>query len=411
MKRFSIIRVCFLAVSLLTGPAHAQSWLDKVDDALFLQTHDGNYRLDLSGLFDLEGYYIDQRPPGLIFGKDEDFVNPRLSLFLDARAGKHLYAFAQARVDRGFDPRSEHRDARFDEYLLRYTPLDDARVNLQMGKFATVVGNWVPRHHSWDNPFINAPLPYEHITSISDQTIVPGPTPFLNRQNIPDKKRIWNSVVWGPSYASGASLFGTVEKFDYAAEVKNSSLSSRPESWDGSDIDWQNPTVSGRLGFRPNASWNLGASFSHGTYLQSEAEESANFPAGKRIDDFSQTTIAQDIGYAWRHWQIWGEVFFSRFEVPNVDDADTAAYYIETKYKITPQLFAAVRWNQQLFADVRNSTGGETAWDRDAWRVDTALGYRFSRHFQGKLQYSYSHQKGELQQGEQLVAAQLTLKF
>jgi hypothetical protein len=411
MKRFSILRVCFLAVLLLPGPARAQSWLDKVDDALFLQSRDGNYRVDLSGLFDLEGYYIDQRPPGLIFGKDEDFVNPRLSLFLDARAGRHLYAFAQARVDRGFDPRSEDPDTRFDEYLLRYTPLDDARANLQIGKFATVVGNWVPRHHSWDNPFINAPLPYEHITAASDQTIVPGPTPFLNRQDVPDKKRIWNSVVWGPSYASGASLFGTVEKFGYAVEVKNSSLSSRPESWDGSDIDWQNPTVSGRLGFRPNAAWNLGASFSRGTYLRPEAEASPNFPAGKQLDDFTQTTIAQDVSYAWHHWQIFGEVFFSRFEVPNVDDADTVAYYIETKYKITPQLFAAVRWNQQLFEDVRDSTGGETAWDRDVWRVDTALGYRFSRHLQGKVQYSYSHQKGPLQQGEQLVAAQLTLKF
>jgi hypothetical protein len=49
--------------------------------------------------------------------------------------------------------------------------------------------------------------------------------------------------------------------------------------------------------------------------------------------------------------------------------------------------------------------------DRDAWRVDTGLGCRFSRHFQGKLQYSFNHQDGSLLQGEQLLAAQLTLKF
>ena len=97
--------------------------------------------------------------------------------------------------------------------------------------------------------------------------------------------------------------------------------------------------------------------------------------------------------------------------MPNVGDADTVAYYIEAKYKITTQLFAAVRWNQQCFGEVPNGAGGETSWDRDAWRVDTALGYRFTRHLQGKLQYSYTHQKGSLQQGEQLVAAQATLKF
>ena len=39
------------------------------------------------------------------------------------------------------------------------------------------------------------------------------------------------------------------------------------------------------------------------------------------------------------------------------------------------------------------------------------VGYRFSRHLQGKLQYSYSQQHGPLQQGEQLFAAQLTVKF
>src|SRR5215211_5108451 len=102
MRNVSTTPIFFLAASLLTGSTYAQSWLDKVDDALFLQTRDGNNRVDFSGLFDLEGYYIDQRPPGLIFGNDDDFINPRLSLFLDARAGKHLYAFVQARVDRGF---------------------------------------------------------------------------------------------------------------------------------------------------------------------------------------------------------------------------------------------------------------------------------------------------------------------
>ena len=388
---------------------HAQKWLDQVDDALFLQSRDGQYRVDFSGRFDLEGYYIDQRPPGLLFS-DEDFANPRLSLFLDARAGKHFYAFVQGRVDRGFDPAGKTHDARFDEYLLRYTPFNDARLNLQIGKFATVVGNWVPRHDSWNNPFITAPLPYENVTTVADAAVVPLPA-FLTRQTIPDNKALWLPVLWGPSYASGASLFGTVKKFNYAVEVKNASLSSRPAVWDARDLGWENPTVSGRLGYRPNAAWNLGTSFSHGAYLQPGAKNAPAFPAGRDIGDFDRTTIAADLSYAWRHWQLWSEVFFSRFEVPNVGDADTVAYYIEAKYKITTQLFAAVRWNQQFFGEVPNGAGGETQWDRDAWRMDTALGYRFTRHLQGKLQYSYTHQKGSLQQGEQLVAAQVTLQF
>jgi hypothetical protein len=55
--------------------------------------------------------------------------------------------------------------------------------------------------------------------------------------------------------------------------------------------------------------------------------------------------------------------------------------------------------------------GGREPWDQDAWRLDTALGYRFTRHIQLKVQYGYGQQKGTFQQGEQLVAGQLTVKF
>src|SRR5204863_1575759 len=135
---------------LMIAPAFAQRFLDTIDNSLFLQSPGGNYRVDLSGLFDLEAYYIDQRPPALIFGGGDSFVTPRLSLFLDAHAGKHFYSFVQARFDDGFHPRAPEAHARFDEYLLRYTPFDTSVVNLQVGKFATVVGNWIPRHLSWD---------------------------------------------------------------------------------------------------------------------------------------------------------------------------------------------------------------------------------------------------------------------
>jgi hypothetical protein len=145
--------------------------------------------------------------------------------------------------------------------------------------------------------------------------------------------------------------------------------------------------------------------------LQPDAEKVAGYPAGKGIGDFRHMTVGTDASFAWRHLQLWGEVFASRFEVPNVGDAETLAYYIEAKYKITAELFAALRWNQQFFGDVRDALGQKTPWDRDAWRVDVALGCRLNRHWQGKIQYSYNHHDSVLQQGEQLVAAQVTLKF
>ena len=324
MHPMKIKFIPFAIAIFFTFTASAQPWLDKLDDSLHLQSPGGFFRADLSGLIDLEGYSIDQRPPGLLFSQ-HSFFNPRLTLFLDTRLGPHLYSFVQFRADRGFDPRAmPDGQWRFDEYLLRYTPFDDRRINLQVGKFATVIGNWVPRHDSWDNPFITAPLPYENVTTITDQTVPGSRAGFLARRHKADIKEKWLPLLWGPAYTSGASVFGTVEKFDYAFEFKNASISSRPAVWDATQLGWENPTISGRLGFRPNAAWNLGVSASGGAYLLPAA--GAALPPGKHVGDFKQFTIGQDVGYAWHHWQIWGEVFLSRFEVPNVGDCDTLAY-------------------------------------------------------------------------------------
>jgi hypothetical protein len=397
-----------LALAVFAATVRGQEWLDTRDHELRLKSPNGFFQSELTGLLDLEGYYVDQRPPGLLF-EDESFFNPHLTFFLDTRLGPHLYSFVQARLDRGFDPGEKNFDARLDEYLLRWTPLNDSRLNFQFGKFATVVGSWVQRHDSWQNPLITAPLPYENLTPVSDDDIPNSPADFLARRHVSDIKDSWLPVIWGPAYTTGWSVFGTIGKFDYALDLKNVALSSPPYSWALSDSLWRYPTVSGQLGFRPAPAWNHGVSFSVGPYLAPEA--SGDLPRGKSVSDYNQVTLGYDVGYARQRWQWWGEVFLTRFEVPNVGNADVAAYYIEAKYKINPGLFAAARWNQELFGTVNNGTGGQETWGHDMYRIDLALGYRFTRHLQSKLQYSFGHRNASPQQGEQLIAAQVTLKF
>lgn len=404
VKKIILILACLAALTL----SAQTSWLEQPVDPLHLQSSDGFFRSDISGLLDLEGYYVDQHPPGLLFG-DISFFNPRLSLFLDVRLGQHWYIGLQGRGDRGFDPKSmPNGQGRLDEYFVRYTPFDDSRLNFQAGKFAMVFGNWVNRHYSWDNPLINAPLPYEYVTTVSDGNTVYGT--FLNRRGLVDNKAKWLPVIWGPSYASGGSVFGSIRKFDYAFEIKNASISSRPSVWDATQLGWSNPTLTTRLGYRPDEAWNLGVSASGGAYLLPSAQGS--LPSGASISDYRQYSIGQDASYEWHHWQFWEETIASRFQIPDVGNGDTLAYYLEAKYKITTHLFWAERWNQQFFGTVPTGSGNQrAAWDNDVWRIDNALGYRFNRHLQAKLQYSFSHLHGDQQQGEQLVAAQVTAKF
>jgi hypothetical protein len=150
-------------------------------------------------------------------------------------------------------------------------------------------------------------------------------------------------------------------------------------------------------------------SFSVGPYLVDPLPSS--LPSGTSAHDYDQITLGYDFGYAWHHLQLWAEVFLNRFEVPYVGNADALAYYIEAKYKLTPGLFAAARWNQQLSGSIRDDQNDYQTWDRDMFRIDLALGYRFTRHLQGKVQYSYGHRDAPYQQGPHLVAVQATLRF
>src|SRR5204862_2927930 len=329
--------------------------LDRLDSTLTISGFHDNLRARLSGTIDLEFYNFQQPAPGLIDSEIDNLFNPRLTLFLDAQAGSQVYFFAQARLDRGFDPSDHGADVRLDEYALRITPWQDGRFTLQVGKFATVVGNWVPRHLSWANPFISAPLVYENVTAIQDKYAPYSPLYFIYAP-YSQGKYAFNPVIWGPSYASGISVSGTLGRFDYAVEMKNASLSSRPESWYITENGFENPTFSSRLGFRPNEAWNFGFSGSEGPYFRREAEPT--LPPGRDIDDYREFVLGQDVSFAWHHLQLWAEFYEARFEVPTVGNADTFAYYIEAKYKFTPQFFGAIRWNQQLFGMISHGIGG-----------------------------------------------------
>lgn len=420
-SRCSVLRLLAAAalVPVLGDAARAQvDPLDQLDDSLAYSGWNDALRMRISGTLDLEGYYQSQPQFGLLFSDSNTFFNPRLSLFLDAQLGRHLYGFVQARGDNGFDPGGPGQMFRLDEYVLRLTPFDDGRLNLQIGKFATVVGNWTLRHGSWDNPFVTAPLPYENLTGIWDTTAarsVPElaawagviPKPVVGGRLLDNYRSL--PIIWGPSYASGASVFGQVGDINYAFEVKNASLSSRPETWSPTETQWQNPTFSGRVGYMPNEMWTFGFSASAGSYLQAEAQPTLS--PGSGLGNYLEIVVGQDMSFAWHHVQVWAEAYEARFEIPGVGNADTEAYYVEAKYKLTPQFFGALRWNQQFFSSLPLFPGAATDWSRDVTRVDIGPGYRPTPHTQIKVQFSLEHQDAQVGAWSELVAVQFTARF
>src|ERR1700736_3375478 len=399
-----------LSLCLLAGNAQAfeiDDFFDRLDNALSVAAFHNNLRARLSGTIDLEAYHFEQPAPGLIDSKIDNLFNPRLTLFLDAQYGSQIYFFAQSRLDRGFDPSDRGAQVRLDEYALRITPWGDGRFTLQIGKFATVIGNWVPRHLSWENPFIDAPLVYENVTAVGDKSAPASPQGFVGRFD--HGKYQFNPVIWGPNYATGAAVSGRLGQFDYAAEIKNSSLSSRPESWNATDNGFDDPSFNARVGFRPNQTWNFGVSASEGPYFRPEAEPT--LPRGRDIDDYREFVLGQDISFALHHLQMWAEFYEARFEVPRVGDAETFAYYLEAKYKFTPQLFGALRWNQQIFCNIDSGAGASIRWGQDLAKIDFVAGYRFTSHTQLKLQYSFQEETTGPGNANHIFAAQFTVRF
>ncbi len=414
----ALLHASFGAIALMTAPLAADDAIDRLDDALTFSRFNDKIRVRLSGLSDLEYYHLAQPPPGLIYTGSNNLVNPRLILFLDAQLGSNLYAFAQARLDRGFDPSDDDAQVRLDTYAVRYSPWEDGRMSFQAGKFATAVGTWAQRSYSWDNPFITAPVPYENLTGIWDSEPADSgdelrgwshvtPTPWQPNEYADKYLRV--PIIWGPDYGTGLAVMGQLGNIEYNFEIKNSPLAARPETWDLSAAGFSHPTVSGRVGYRPNLMWNFGFSASSGTYLLPEA--AGSLPPGLGLGDYRETLLGQDASFAWHHWQLWAEIFETRFAIPGIGNADVVSYYLEAKYKITPQLFTAARWNQQLFSDIPLADGGSGVWGRDLIRADLSLGYRFTEHAQIKLQYSLQQEQHAEREVSHLVASQLTLRF
>ena len=209
-------------------------------------------------------------------------------------------------------------------------------------------------------------------------------------------------AIWGPDYSTGLTVSGQAGHFDYAAELKNTALSSLPESWSATEVGFDHPSFNARLGFRPSLAWNLGISAGDGT---ERPQTGGISPAGRGSGNRREMTAGQDVSYAAGHWEFWTEAIEKRFEIPGLADLNDFSYYVEARYKLTPQLFGALRWNQQFF-----SGSDRAVFPSNVRRIDAAVTYRCTAHLQLKLQYLF--QAGGVLHGDgSTLATQITVRF
>src|SRR5215831_12808459 len=251
--------------------------------------------------------------------------NGGFTLLGSFRLKEGLTAYYEGRVNHseglsGTSPRLQHTqtDPVLQAYL-RYSPRLAWDLNFQLGKFGTPFGQFLTRNYSNENPLIGFPLIYTHRTPVSASyvpTDVGELLSYRGRGQGPGFYAFSQGNVWLPlvnfSYPTGVMVFGNPGRWDYRLALVNSSVS--------------NPLNLGKPGQRPQ--WvgaggitcfpglHVGVSYAEGPYLDGSA--SRWLAPGQSIDDFKQKALGFDLQYTLHHLEVYAELVFNRFDVPNV---------------------------------------------------------------------------------------------
>lgn len=410
---------CLTTAGLQDEPSDALEWartLDNLDLSLSL----GDFSLELHGALDLELLAFGKEAPGVSLEdpvlrsnryrrtRQEDGPEGvgRLTLVLDAAFQDWLSFDLEARFDRGAPAMPGGGiGGRLEQYWVRFTLPESTLLNLEVGRFAAPLGNFIPRSDPRKNPFATFPLLYDQPTTFMRKTDTAAI--ILGRRDIPRVKD-WRVPVYRELYGLGAMVFGTWKDLSYAVAVTNSAPGTWVFNWPFHSGDFQSPNVYVHLGYALDPSLSLGASVARGPYDRADA---VGIPVGMGTGDFPQTIAGLDLHYAIGALDIFAEAYWNRFKSPLVDDLDLWGFYVEGKYTILPGLFAAVRVAQLLFGTIRDALAVPNPWDRDLTRLEVGGGYFFTRNFfvKGTLQLNYS--AGGREPHDHLFILQVGLSF
>ncbi len=410
---------------------------------LSLESPNGDFVLELSGLIDFEWYGLGQEPSGMVT-EDKNFGNVRFQAFADIFVGDWISGLLEFRADRGHAPGDHEMVPRINQGYLRVEvpPLaETAPLFVQAGVFATPFGNYMKRHESWQNPLIRRPMPYDHRTSIQanfmDQfafdNFAPTRTGFVEWRDRKESDFLGEPIIWQEVYAGGAMVFGSAGDFEYAVAIMNSNLSSTAYTWGEWPVRHQAWTLHGRVGYRPTFATKVGFSYAYGAWLPPDAER---WLGTREYTDFKQWTFGLDYEWTAGHLDVFAEVMYTQWHNPigQPGGATTGVYganvgsaagYLEAKYTmafIDPSWFVASRigyvWNTHLAVErVAGSPGNwpdtdwRWKWDRDQIRWEWGTGYFLGPELLVKVAYEWNYTITHNDPNDNAFLLQLVLRF
>jgi len=416
-----MIALAFAACCALAQeePAGAFDWARSLDD-LDLSAGWGDFSVELSGELELDLLVFGKEAPGTTLEdpvlrsnhyqrtRQEDGPEGlgRLSLFLDGGYQDWLTYEVEGRADRGEPAESgDAIGARLEQYWVRGTLPDSTLLNLEAGKFAAPLGNFIPRSSARKNPLATFPLVYDQVTTFMKKSDTPAAV--LGRRDKPAVKD-WRVPIYRELYGVGGMLFGTWKDLTYAFAVMNTAPASWAFQWPLHAGDFRDPNYYLHLSYAVDASLTVGSSVSRGPY---DRQDAAGIPAGRDTGDYPQTLAGVDLHYAIGDVDVSSEVYWTRFKTPRTDDLDLWSWYVDGKYTFLPGLFGAVRLAQMLYGSIDDAAGVSRQWDRNLTRVEFGGGYFFTRNFFTKATMQLNYTMGGREPHDNLFVLQVGLTF
>jgi hypothetical protein len=308
-------------IALPAGRAAAQSdagavMLQGIVDGEFWSTNNSSSLLTRNG----------GRPAGLVRMQAWGAFQPTGSIVL----------YAQGEIEGGPARRETGTEAYTDQLGLRY--VNSPAFTVDVGRFTPIIGTFSSRHFSTRNPLIGEPDGYT------------------------------------TDYPLGMKVSGETQHFDYRAGMV--SLPTTHALYEPTPTPRLRPAFGG--GYTPFVGLRIGASFTHGPYLNRDYAPTAL--AGRAWSDYNQTVVAGDAEISRGYFDVHLEGARGSYEVPGVSERLVGwTYYGEVRYTITPRLFVAARVerNDYPFIHAGNGTGW-LAKLTDFVDGETGFGYRFT---------------------------------
>jgi predicted porin len=150
--------------------------------------------------------------------------------------------------------------------------------------------------------------------------------------------------------------------------------------------------IAGRIHWKPNAGLTIGASAAHGAYVSDAALATATLVSGTLRS--AQTAFGADAEYSRDHWLLRGELIWNQWQVPTLSRTlDATSVFVEGRYKISPGLFVATRFDRLGFSDLASATA-RLSWDAPVTRLETGAGYYIRRNLVAKGSYQHNWRNG-----------------